>query len=251
MSQIGDLPVKMDTDGRNYVVQANTLIEGKQALSLNACKLLRLAIMQIKKTDTKLQAYFISVKDLATLLSVDSSNLYRNADALAEEIMTSKFSIHDDEKQNFFTINLVSYCKYDRKSGFTIKLNDDLKAYTLELTGMFTRYHIEEILDFKSTYSIRFYELICESIGKNGYYVVPKEGITVNLPLKELRTACNIEDKFDNYSQLKEKVIDKAIKEVNEKTGYLLTYTPKKTGKKITHLEINIARNFFPPKKYG
>ena len=43
----GQLSFDFCLDARNYVVQANTLIGGKQALKLNSAKLIRSAIMQV------------------------------------------------------------------------------------------------------------------------------------------------------------------------------------------------------------
>ena len=61
------------TDSSNYVVQANSLIGGRQALKLNSAKLVRAAIMQVVKEDTELKPYIITIKEFASLLQIDES----------------------------------------------------------------------------------------------------------------------------------------------------------------------------------
>ena len=73
----GQMTIEMCIDRENYIVQANSLIGGRQALGLNAAKLIRAAIMQIKPEEETLQPYFITVKQLAELLEISPDNFYR------------------------------------------------------------------------------------------------------------------------------------------------------------------------------
>ena len=73
----------------NYVVQANTLIGGKQALKLNSAKLIRAAIMQVVREDTELKPYVISIKELSELLGVAESNLYRDVEEITDDILSN------------------------------------------------------------------------------------------------------------------------------------------------------------------
>ena len=64
-------------DSTNYVVQSNLLVMSKQTLKLNSSKIIRAAIMQVVKEDMDFKIYKISLKELADLLGIDTSNLYR------------------------------------------------------------------------------------------------------------------------------------------------------------------------------
>ena len=66
----GQLVFDFCIEPRNYVVQANTLIGGKQALKINSAKLIRSAIMQVVYEDQDLKPYVISIDELSKLLGV-------------------------------------------------------------------------------------------------------------------------------------------------------------------------------------
>ena len=66
----GQISFDFCIDTRNYVVQANSLIGGKQALKLNSAKLIRSAIMQVVREDEELKPYVITIKELSELLGV-------------------------------------------------------------------------------------------------------------------------------------------------------------------------------------
>ena len=83
----GQLSFDFSLDKDNYVVQANDLIGGKQALKLNSAKLIRAAIMQIVPEDDELKPYVVSSKEIAELLGVSESNLYRDIDDITDDII--------------------------------------------------------------------------------------------------------------------------------------------------------------------
>ena len=83
----GQLSFDFSLDKDNYVVQANDLIGGKQALKLNSAKLIRAAIMQIVPEDDELKPYVVSIKEIAELLGVSESNLYRDIDDITDDII--------------------------------------------------------------------------------------------------------------------------------------------------------------------
>lgn len=58
----GQLSFDFSLDSGNYVVQANDLIGGKQALKLNSAKLIRAAIMQIVPEDEELNHMWLALK---------------------------------------------------------------------------------------------------------------------------------------------------------------------------------------------
>lgn len=230
-------------DSSNYVTQSNEIIKGKQSLSLNAAKLLRSAIMQIKPSDTELNQYVLSVSKLANLLNVTRQDVHKNILAITQEISEHPLFLKEGagDKARWVIIPWVSICKYDPEIGILIQLNEHLKPLLLNLIkqGNYTQYMLDTILTMKSVYAIRLFELIQSQINIKA---MPKTGCRVPLKVDEIREACDCTDKFLNFSSFREKVIDKAVKEINEKTIYKLTYMDIRNGKSINGFlfEINM-----------
>ena len=128
----GQLSFDFCLDARNYVVQANTLIGGKQALKLNSAKLIRSAIMQVVGGDEELKPYIITVNELSELLNVPTSNIYRDIDDITDDIISNPVFVREIKEGRtigFIKIPWVTKCEYKADVGVAIKLNEELRNH--------------------------------------------------------------------------------------------------------------------------
>lgn len=233
----GQLCFDMNTNSEHYVVQANELIEGKQNLKLNSAKIMRALIMQIKPDDDELKSYVIGIPELSKMLDVGAENLYRNMDSITDDILTNHVAIKDQHQGKFIKIQWVTACAYEKGIGLAVKMNPLLKPFLLNLQEHYTQYQLENILAMKSVYAIRIYELIQkEQIMK----FIPKDGTYIVLTVKEIREACDCENKYEKISQFKAKVVDVAVKEIQRTTMYKISYDCLKKGRTIEAIRFYI-----------
>ncbi len=223
----------------NYVAQSNILVLSQQDLSIMSMKLIRLAIMQIKPEDKELRTFRITIKDLARTLEIDASNIYRTVDMLTDELLSNfiKITIGSAYKK----ANWVSNCTYLPDDGLYIRLNDELKPYLLNLKSHYTQYPLEAVIKMKSEYSIRFFELILEKVNQQ---ILPINGLDIYLSLEEIKSVCGCNaETYQRFSNLKQKVIDRAIKEIHKYTLYRITYDKcnyLKQGKMVVGITFNM-----------
>lgn len=222
--------ITLNTD--NYVVMANNMIlHSASNLTLNELKLLRFIIMQTEKDDNELYEFELSVKDLAKLLQINHKDLYKRIDIMTTHIMQEVIRIGDDTNKKWIKFHWVDICRYDNGI-ITIKISDELKPFLIGLRGSFTRYPLAEIIQLKSTYAIRIYEILNGYMNENN---LPHADIAteISLSIDVLRKATDTEKKFERPYDFKKKVIDIAIREINDKSKYHVTATPYKSGKAI------------------
>lgn len=256
--QVSFFPVNNKTD--NLVVQANSLIKAQQNLSLNEAKLIRIIIMQIVADDVEFRPYEISTTELARLIgNEDGYNIRRRAKDFTDKLQSKKLKIKLDNG-SWQSIVWVPTCQYDAQNNkIQIKLNDDLKPYLLNLvqTGYYTQYTLDCALAFHSVYALRIFELLMEQIRSR---TIPRIGTTIDLRISDIRDACMLykqdnkgnftnEDKYVRISQLKEKVIDIACKEINNVTSFSVYYTDIKEGRSIVGFRFHIGRGTMLPDK--
>lgn len=235
----GQLCFDFNTNIENYVVQANELIEGKQNLKLNSAKIMRSLIMQIKPDDDELKSYIISIADLSKMLDVAPANLYRDIDSITDDILKNHVAIKDRANGKFIKIQWVTACAYEKGVGLAVKMNPLLKPFLLNLQEHYTQYQLENILAMKSIYAIRVYELLQkEQIMR----FMPKEGAYIVLTVKEIRKACDCENKFEKISQFKTRVLDMAVREIYRTTTYKIDYECIKNGRIIKAIKFHIYR---------
>lgn len=234
------------TDSSNYVVQANTLIGGKQALKLNSAKLIRAAIMQVVKEDTDLKPYIITIKEFAELLQIDKSNVYKYADEITNDIIRNPVYIRKVDGKNIKWIKIpwVSRCEYNSDMGIAIKLNDELKPFLINLKEHYTQYTLQEVLAMKSVYAIRIFEMIQSRIMSK---VLPKDGVEIDITVQEIRECCDCMDKYPLIGNFKDRVLDKAKEEINRVTMYHMDYSYIKKGRSVVAIKfyVNMCYHMF------
>ncbi|MDE6435184.1 MAG: replication initiation protein [Lachnospiraceae bacterium] len=228
------------TDASNYVVQANNLIGGRQALKLNSAKLIRSAIMQVVREDRELKPYIITIKEFAQLLQIDESNVYRYADEITDDILKNPVYVKEEKQGKFvkwIKIPWVSKCEYNSDMGIALKLNDELKPFLINLREHYTQYTLESVLAMKSVYAIRIYELLQSRIMSQ---ILPKDGINIIISVEELKECCDCIDKYVEFSNFRIKVLDKAKSEINRVTMFRIDYSYIKKGRSVVNIDFHI-----------
>lgn len=222
------------------VVGANDLLMGKQAMSLQTARLIRLLITQIAEHDKDLKTYTCRIADLADFLGIDSSNLYRDVRAVCESAMRSVVYIGTgNPKDPWSLIHWVSMAHYNGNGSLTLRLSDELKPYVLELQAWFTQYKLKNILALNSYYAIRLYEIIrCED-GRTGGYQSE-----LVFDVADLRRSLGCEKKYAAFKDFRKRVIEIAVREINDKTDLYLIPRYKKQGRAVASISFEIHQNF-------
>ena len=164
--------------------------------------------------------------------------MYKRIDTMTTHLMQEVIRIGDDSKQEWRKFHWVDICEY-KKGIITIKLSEQLKPFLIGLRNCFTRYQLSEIISLKSVYAIRIYEIINGYLNENN---LPHADVAIefSISIDEIRRATDTEKKFERYSSFKAKVIDSALKEINEKSKYFVTATPYKRGRAVVGFEFLI-----------
>lgn len=212
---------------RKWTVMSNYLIQGKQNMTLQEARLLRLCITQIARGDKDLKTYTININELANYLNIKNQTLFRDIKKICKNLCQRIVEINsaDGEWEIFHWVSCAKY----HNGAVTIKISDELKPYVLELNSFFSKIRLDSILAVDSYYAIRLYELLQMQKGITG-----KNRLTFSI--ENLRVFFDCTEKFERISSFKEKVIEKAIEEINLKTDINVEIEYIKTAKTVTDI---------------
>lgn len=253
--------LEMRYDKEALVVQANELIRSLQEdYSLLEAKLIRLAISQIALEDTDLKTYTCRITDLASFLEISQDNIYRDIEGTIDSLMSKVITIKDKSKKPkksgeypYKKFHWVDTCYYS--SGvITLKMSSELKPYLLGLNHLFTEYGYECILRLPTSYSIRLYELLASYKNLinpyspsykplNLFPQIQKDDNELIFSLDYLKSYFNCEDKYPYNKDFISRVIDSAVKAINNKTpdsAIRVSYRTAKEGRKIGYVLFKI-----------
>lgn len=129
-------------------------------------------------------------------------------------------------------INFLSSVEY-KKNEWVVELCFDpkLKPYLLELKSFFTSYHSKNIINLKSIYAIRMYELLKQ------YETIWNRTIRV----EHLKNILSIDKNKYAYNMFKKRVILTAQQELNQNTDIYFEFEEIKHWRKIEEIKFRIV----------
>lgn len=151
------------------------------------------------------------------------------------------------------TVGWLAKATTNKRSGIAkIEIDKDLAPYLFDLKEKFLSYGLKNILNMKSQYSIRLYELLKSyydmKVGqtdrrewKEKTYKPKKISWIVELEeLKKLLMVDTIKS-YENYKNMRIKVLEPAQKEINELTDINVYFEPITKGRKVVKLKIDMV----------
>lgn len=235
---------------KNAVCQMNDLVMSSQNLNVNALKVIRAAIMQIQPEDDAPMRYQISIRELAELLQVRPNNLYRSKNGIEDIVRNISDNPVIFRKEQIRRGNLrikevripwVNYIQYDSGKGIQLELNPQLSPLLINLQAQYTQYQLMDIMDMRSAYGIRLYEILRCMLMNN-----LSEPRTLNIKLSELRECLSYEDTNLEYKHFKSRVLEKAVEAINNNAVKVIhvTYSEIKKGNKVDEICFHVTHPY-------
>lgn len=163
------------------------------------------------------------------LIDKDDKNHYRVKNAL-KSLHQKTFTYNDEGSWEYFSIIANPKIRL-RSSKVSFIVDSRVWDVLLDFSKGFSRYNLEIAFRLESVYSMRFYEMLSSQ----------KEPITYSI--EALRKEFRLENKYSLTKDFIRRVVLSAKTELDEKSPVSFTFTPLKTGKRITQII------FFPVKQ--
>jgi plasmid replication initiation protein len=218
------------------VVKANIMIQkARFELSTMEQKTILYVVSKIEPTDTYIKVYIFDVQDYCRVCGLDYNNggNYAYVKTIIKGLRDKSLWVKLDDGSETLC-SWVNKARINKRSGkIMIRLDDDIQEYLIGLIyrNNYTQYEILNILPMKSRYSIRIYELL-----KSHAF---KEKKKINFDIDELKKQLTAEN-YQNFNNFRVKVLDIAVKEINEFTDLGVSYETEKKGKKVVKVIFKI-----------
>lgn len=218
------------------VRKSNTLIEASYKLSVNEQRLILMLSSSVRKDDKEFCPYRISIKEFAKLLDLKNKNVYQDVEDLVLSLREKTITIYQDD--SVLHTGWLSSIEYFTGEGMLeLSFDPKLKPFLLELKNRFTSYKLKMIIQLKSSFSIRIYELLKQ---------FEKIGVRV-FDLTDLREVLGIKpDEYPFYANFKARIILPAQKELMERTDIAFDFEEIKVGRGVGKIKF-IIRSQVPP----
>lgn len=240
---------------KQKVVEHNDLITSVAKMDRVPLKIFELAVSHIDEDNLpENNTISLSKKTLFTFFGVEDTN--KNS--------RFKAAIHEMQKQAYFEIKVVEGKGFKYKSilpipfiewndyndKVTIRFDEAIMPYLVDLKTNFTQYLISDIIDMKSKYSVILYKWLSMNFNQYEHYEHSPNRTKKQLDyyknpiisIDELRRITDTEHEYERFQSLEKRVIQKATEEISELTHYKVTYEKIKKGKFIVALKFHIEK---------
>lgn len=223
-------PVELDR--LSLVTKSNALINATFDLSLRANRFLAFAISLLDQREEIPPGQSIEIEipvlEFTRMFEIEASgSTYREIEALADQLQRKIITLqpHQTLKGSRAKFGIVKRADYfDGEGRISLEFDKDLVPHLLGLKEQFTSYRLKDVYRFGSVHTWRLYELLRQykGIGKREFDV------------DELKAKIGLAGLYDRVGNLKVRVIDPSIREINETSDIMCEYEQKKRGRRIT-----------------
>jgi plasmid replication initiation protein len=231
------------------VVKSNRLVEASYRLGLNEQRIILYAICQCREEQQGLLPNLpvtITADSFAKQFpSIDKTNVYRQLKEAMDALYERSVTIHDTDPDSGHArvkkTRWISEAAYvDGAGNVQVSFTPEVIKYITRLEVEFTSYQLEKVGNMTSAYAVRIYELLSQyrEIGNR----------TLNLTW--LRETLGIEPgEYKLTADFIRKVIEVAVKQINDHSDLTVNYKPVKTGRAITDFVFKIKSKEAKPKQ--
>ena len=178
-------------------------------------------------------------------MGISSSNVYAEADNLTDELMRGFIKEKPQGEKKFKKFQLFKTCEYTEDSELIFQMSEDMVPILLGLKRDFVQPLLFDFAKMKSNYSIEIWHLMQREMKSRKPNV--NEVIQFELKLEELRMVTGTKDQatYDKLSNFKNRILDKALREIRDNCGVNITYENVKKGKTVVAFKFSAVSLFY------
>ena len=227
------------------IVKDNALINASYNLDLVEQRLILLAIIEARENGQGINAnepLTIHAESYIHQFGVHRNTAYQALKDACDDLFARQFSYQfKNERGNIEHVKSrwVSEVRYvDADAVVKLIFAPAVVPLITRLEERFTKYDIDQISGLSSAYSVRLYELLIQwrSSGK-----------TPVIDLTDFRKRIGVLDtEYKRMAQLKERVLNLAIQQINEHTDIIVDYKQQKAGRVIIGFSFTFTQKKHP-----
>lgn len=230
---------------KNSVTKSNALARAYYRYGLVEKRIMETLVSQLHplRTDNQFQEIELTALAYAQAFKVDVKHSYEHLERAVTGLMKRVISVAgegiDDDRIEF---TLMARARYRKQEGRIIcTFNPLVVPHLVGMSKRFTKYPLSHAVDFTSSYTWRFYELLMS-------WAKPKSETNgliagwLTVSVDELRDMLGVPPSY-RWGRFQEMVLDVAQAELKAKANIHMDIERRKTSRKITHLHIRFIED--------
>ena len=230
----------------NTVTKSHALSRAYYRLGLVEKRCMEALISKLHplRTDNDYQEIELSALEYSKAYNVSEKLSYRDIASAVEALMHRVIKTdRTNGKPGRVDLNVMLKAEYKDDEGcISCAFSPLIVPHLIGLREKFSSYPLRKVVEFSSSYTWRFYEVLvswAQPKGKtNGRFM----GWIDHQKVEELREMLGVPKSY-SWNMLETRILNVAQIELKEKANIFITFERVKTGRKITHLNIKFIED--------
>jgi plasmid replication initiation protein len=225
--------------GIKLIKKSNDLIEARYRFDIWETRVFTSILSEIEQHDEDFRVYRVYLRDIIKEFNINNGDAYDLLRQATHSLMNKKLYVNYEQngaiREKIYHIirkadvmkSILDESKRKVNEYVDISIDPEMKPLLLELKSRFTTYDVQNVIKFKSSYTLRIYEHLkqYEKIGRR------------TLDIEYLKRIFELTTEYPLFANFYQKVIEPAHKDINEFTDITITNIDKiKAGKKVESL---------------
>jgi plasmid replication initiation protein len=189
---------------------ANSVVNAKYSYTPLELDLMMFVLKSLSSTSGNNIEFHLS--SLEKRYNTDSNSIYTDTKRAVSSLRSKNFEIFDKPNNSWLVTGFISD-GFIKNGVVQLTISDKMKTILLDVKKEFTIIDFVTFMRLEGKHSKRLY-LLLSQFKKTGYRI---------MNISELKEKFGLKEKYPNFSDLFKRVIDPAIKEINEVTNLNVT----------------------------
>ena len=221
----------MKIDQRENFKLSRRLVMARYNLTLREQRIIIALCSQIREDQTEFTTVRVKAADLAKFCHIDSHDKYKIIRETLIKLMEHTLQIQGDNGEWYATHWLQS-ARYIGNGILEYRFDDNLKPELLEIKTEYINTPAAPLLEFKREYTARMYFILKQHNRQKKFKIT----------LEEIRESFRLGETYKIISNIKNQVLEPALKEINEKSDIEVSYEYYKKGRVIEGIEFEVRK---------
>ncbi|HFX6176107.1 TPA: replication initiation protein [Acinetobacter baumannii] len=234
------------SSGDRWVTMQNSLIRAGHGLSLPEKRIIMMAVSMLDSRKSyrpgDVPTTRITAAEYAALAECEMNTAYEALQDAAKQLYHRSITFYEPAHKRRgkaveptkVQMRWVGQVHYQKGEGWVeLYWWPKLLPYLTNIQKQFTSYQLKQATALRSAYSWRLLELLLR---------FEKTGVA-EYTVEDFKISMDAPPSLSDFGQIKRRIIEPAVKELNDKDGWLIQWEPIKAGRKVAKVRFTFKRD--------